>query len=572
VTFSSSLFSQVDFNVEVSKKTLGINERLRVEFSMNKDGDNFTPPSFDGFRVVAGPSQSVSNMYVNGKRSFSKTYTYLLTPLSKGKSIIGQASIDIEGDIYKTTPVIVQISESVEAPKNPNDPNYIASESLHLIAELSKTKVYINEPITVVYKLYFDSKVRPSNVNPIDMPEYIDFWSQDIPSRRTIDREMYKGKLYNFFAWQQTVLYPQRAGKLSIAPLSLDVQLEVPTNRRDFFGNQIYTQVSRTITAGKRILKVLPFPDEGKPSFFNGAVGNFNFEVTTSKDELNASESLQATVEVNGSGNLKLFSLPEMSTPNALERYDPEYSEQVNTTLLGMRGSIRNNYTLVPQFQGKYPIPPISFSYFDPSDKKYKILKSDEIVIDVLEGPKVIRSAKNITSSVNVETPFVNTPFQFISQNTSFNPISGTPFFGSKLFLVLLFLPLLLLLLYLFLRSRVPDKDRIAHRNRARLVNKFLGEAKQNMSKASDFYLALELALHNYVKSRLNIQTADTSKEKIEVLLIKNCLEKETVDLFIKVLTNCEFARYAPSTQIGMQQDYEKAVTAITKMDKQFRS
>ena len=92
------------------------------------------------------------------------------------------------------------------------------------------------------------------------------------------------------------------------------------------------------------------------------------------------------------------------------------------------------------------------------------------------------------------------------------------------------------------------------------------------MSKASDFYLALELALHNYAKSRLNIQTADTSKEKIEALLIKNCLEKETVGLFIKVLTNCEFARYAPSTQIGMQQDYEKAVTAITKMDKQFRS
>ena len=217
LVLSPVAFAQVDFKAQISKSQLGINERLRVEFSMNKDGDNFAPPSFDGFRVVAGPSQSVSNMYVNGKRSFSKSYTYLLTPLKKGKNVIGQASIEIDGEIYKTTPVPVEITAAVEIPKNPNDPNYIASESLHLVAALSKSKVYINEPITVVYKLYFDSKVRPSDVNPIDMPEYNDFWSQDIPSRRTIEREMFKGKLYNYVAWQQTVLYPQRAGKLPIA-------------------------------------------------------------------------------------------------------------------------------------------------------------------------------------------------------------------------------------------------------------------------------------------------------------------------------------------------------------------
>jgi hypothetical protein len=128
----------------------------------------------------------VSNIYANGKSSFSKTYTYLLIPLKKGKITIGQATIEIDGSIYKTIPVDIQVKDAVELPKNPNDPNYIASESLHLVAALSKRKVYINEPITVVYKLYFDSKVRPSDVNPIDMPEYNDFWSQDIPSRRPL--------------------------------------------------------------------------------------------------------------------------------------------------------------------------------------------------------------------------------------------------------------------------------------------------------------------------------------------------------------------------------------------------
>jgi len=568
---SSRLFGQVSFEATVSKNELGINERLRVEFSMNTDGDNFQPPSFEGFRVVAGPNQSVSNMFVNGKRSFSKSYTYFLTPLKKGATNIGQASIEIDGNIYKTSPVKVVVKDAVAIPKNPNDPNYIASENVHLVAELSNNKVYINQPVTVIYKLYFGGKVRPSDVNPIDTPEYKDFWSQDIPSRRTIDREMYKGKLYNFVAWQQTVLYPQRAGKLPIAPLTLDVQLDVPTNRRDFFGNEIYTQVSRTITAGKRTLTVFPFPEEGKPNTFNGAVGTFELEVKTSKTALNASESLQATVQVKGSGNLKLFSLPELVTPSALERYDPEHKEQVNTTLRGMRGTIQDTYTLVPQYQGKYPIPSVQFSYFDPSTKSYKTLTSKEVVIDVIEGPKSVgTTAPNTTKTNAVEVPAISNAFQFIAQRANFEPVVQIPFIGSMLFYVLLLLPILILSIYLVLRKRTPDAALLAQRHKARLAKKYLGKAKRNMSDATDFYVALEGALHNYVKARLHIQTADFSKEKMETLLTEKGVDSQTVALFIQVLTNCEFARFTPSSRSSMEQDYATAVEAITQMDKQF--
>jgi hypothetical protein len=566
---SQGLMAQVTFEATVSKNELGINERLRVEFTMNKDGDNFKPPSFNGFRVVAGPSQSVSNMFINGQRSFSKSYTYLLTPLKKGAVAIGQAAIEIDGDVYKTSPVNIQVKDAVELPKNPNDPNYIASQNLHLVAELSKSKVYINEPVTVVYKLYFGGNVRPSDVSPIDMPEYKDFWSQDIPSRRTIDREMYKGKQYNFVAWQQTVLYPQRAGKLPIAPLTLDVQLDVPTNRRDFFGNQIYTQVSRTITAGKRTLTVLPFPEDGKPTNFNGAVGTFELEVKTSKNTLNASESVQATVAVKGKGNLKLFSLPELVTPSALERYDPEYEEQVNTTLSGMGGSIKNTYTLVPQYQGKYPIPSVAFSYFDPKAKAYKTLNSEEIVIDVIEGPKARGTESNTPNTATSDVPNPSNAFQFIAQRTTFTSIAQQPFLGSRWFYVLLLLPIVLVVLYAMLRKRKPDATLVAQRHNARLVKKYLGKAKRSMADSADFYVALEAALHNYVKARLHIQTSEFSKEKMEALLTEKGVDAQTVALFIRVLTNCEFARYTPSSRSSMEQDYATAVEAITQMDKQ---
>ena len=53
------LFAQIQFEAKVSKNTLGLNERLRIDFTMNADGDNFSPPSFEGFRIVGGPSESI---------------------------------------------------------------------------------------------------------------------------------------------------------------------------------------------------------------------------------------------------------------------------------------------------------------------------------------------------------------------------------------------------------------------------------------------------------------------------------------------------------------------------------
>ncbi|MBT7623529.1 MAG: protein BatD, partial [Flavobacteriaceae bacterium] len=82
--FSCVLSAQVNFRTNLSKNSLGINERVRVDFIIDKDGDNFTPPEFENFRIVAGPSQSIKNSWINGKRSYSKTYTYFLSPIKKG--------------------------------------------------------------------------------------------------------------------------------------------------------------------------------------------------------------------------------------------------------------------------------------------------------------------------------------------------------------------------------------------------------------------------------------------------------------------------------------------------------
>ncbi|PKP39518.1 MAG: BatD protein, partial [Bacteroidetes bacterium HGW-Bacteroidetes-13] len=169
VLFSvTGVLAQMQFETKVSKDKLGINERLRVDFTMNQDGDNFTPPNFEDFTVVAGPSQAVSNTWINGVRSFSKTYTYFLTPKRRGKTLIQQASIEYDGQVYKTIPVSIEVTAAVEIPTDPNDPEYIASQSIHLVAELSKSSPFLNEPITVTYKIYVNPYTNVSGWQVID--------------------------------------------------------------------------------------------------------------------------------------------------------------------------------------------------------------------------------------------------------------------------------------------------------------------------------------------------------------------------------------------------------------------
>ena len=558
----------------MTKKSLGINENLRVDFKMNKDGDNFTPPSFKGFTVVGGPNQSVSNMWVNGKRTFSKTYSYFLSPIKKGSLTIGQATIEIENNIYKTLPVKISVSESVTVSKDPNDPSYVVNENLHLVAEISNSSPYLNEGISVVYKLYYSPQINVTNVGEIETPEFENFWSQNIKiPRLQIERGSFKGDNYNFVTWKKTVLYPQKSGKLEILPLSLDVSVDVPTNRRDFFGNRIYNQVSKKVTAGKRSINVKALPINA-PESFNGAVGKFEIKLNTNKTELNASESLQATVKISGNGNLKLFSPPSIQVPSSLEKYDPEYNEKVSTSLAGMKGFISNTYTLVPQFQGKYPINSVEFTFFNPQLNKYESINSDEIIINVLEGPMSLDESN--TNIPNTETtknilPSLN-QFKFIKTESDFVKINSKPFIYSISFYSILIFPILLILILLiFFKSKNISSSKLKEsksRRANKLAKKYLSDARKNLDNKDVFYIALEKALHNFLKSKFSIETFDYSKEKIYNLLLRKEIEKESLELFIKLIENCEFARFTPASNVAINNDYENAVQVITEIDK----
>lgn len=575
--FTSLSFSQVKFEAKVSKTSLGINERLKIDFEMNKDGDNFVPPSFEDFTVVGGPNTSMTTYYADGKRFFLKTYTYFLSPKKQGSFTIKQATIEIEGETYKTFPLTIKVTKAIEKPKNPNDPAYIASQNIHLVAEVSDANPYLNQAITVVYKLYVALNTGVASWRDKESPRFNDFWNQNIEIKAyNPERGKYNGEEYQYVVLKKVVLYPQKTGKLKLEPYVLDLDVEVPTSRYDIYGRQIVKKVPQTITAGNRTIDVKPLPDEGKPANFNGAVGNFNFNVNTTKQALDAGESLQATVEVSGRGNLKLFELPKLSVPSSLEVYEPEHTEKVRTNLAGMQGKISDTYTIVPQFKGKYPLPQVSFSFFDPKSESYKSLSSNDIVIDVVNGPTAASNTdeNKVVSNVNKQAVIANnSTFAFIKTNANWLPKEKNLFFKSTLFWLLLLIPFLLIPIAILLRNKREERNADVFGNRIRkadrLAKKYLSEAKKALGKKEAFYVALEKAFHNYLKAKLHIETSDFNKEKIQNLLSEKQVEAPVISEFILILENCELARYTPITQVTMKNDYEKAVKTISLIDKQ---
>ena len=571
---SISLVAQeATLKAKVSKNKLGVNQRLRIEFSINKQGgDNFSPPNFTNFKVVGGPSQSVSQSWINGKVTFSQSYTYIIQPKRKGAFSIASASIKIGGKFIKSEPVKIIVLDAVEIPKNPNDPNYVAQQNIHLVAEISKANPYVGEGIYVEYRLYVSENVSVYDTSISEAPKYNGFWNQDIKVNGfPVKMGKYNGENYRYIVLQKALLIPTKTGKLSIDPMRMDIVIGVPSGRADFFGNAITKNIRREFASTKKIIRPKSLPLEGKPANFAGAVGDFNFNVALSKDILKANETSQVQIKISGKGNLKLFELPTVETPVELEMYQPERKERVRVNASGISGAVTDTYTVVPLYKGKYKIPSISFSYFNPKEKKYKTVATEDFFVDVQEGKELITVD---TSSVRKqEVVATGKNFRYIATKTNFITTKKIDFFKSNLFYILFLLPLIAIPIGVFIgkKSNERSNDIVGNKTRKaeKLAKKYLSKAQKQLGKKEAFYEALERALHNYLKAKLGIETAEISKERITEILESKNVKAAVINQFIEVLKNSDFARYTPFTATEMKEEFERAKAVIVQLDKQ---
>src|ERR1035437_6444295 len=93
------------FTAGVNKNRVAVGEVFQLDFSINANGKNFTPPSFNDFTVYSGPNQSSSMQIVNGNISQSITLSYYIAAKKEGTFTIGSASIIVGNNTLQSNTI-----------------------------------------------------------------------------------------------------------------------------------------------------------------------------------------------------------------------------------------------------------------------------------------------------------------------------------------------------------------------------------------------------------------------------------------------------------------------------------
>ena len=192
--------------------------------------------------------------------------------------------------------------------------------------------------------------------------------------------------------------------------------------------------------------------------------------------------------------------------------------------------------------------------------------------VEVLEGKELVTDS-DVKSNSKKEIIVTGNNFRYIQTSSSFYLANKSNFYASKLYYIMLILPLLFIPMGIIIarKNKARSNDVLGNKLRKadRLAKKYLSEAKKQLGTKEAFYVALEKALHNYLKAKLKIETSDISKEKITELLKTKAVHKDDINSFIEVFNSCDMARYSPVTAVEMKDDYEKSKAVITQIDKQ---
>ena len=591
-----------------AKKQVVVGERFQVVFEANGEGRNFQAPAFEGFNVVGGPftSSSSSIQMINGSvtRSTSNSYTYALQATREGTFRIGSASVTIDGNKVSSEPYEIKVlpddgsyaasgggsgasSGQGQPQQNTSDPQ-VSGKDLFLRCIPSKKSVCVGDQIVLVYKLY--TKVPVSSVSVSKMPSYAGFWTKDLSDnsgKLKQSREYINGIEYTTAEIQRVVIVPQRSGKLTIDPMTMECVAQIRTERRNrrsmdpfeaffndpFFNNSI-TNVQKELSSQSLSIDVKALPENGKPASFAGAVGNYKFTSSIDKTELSTNEAVTVTLTVSGTGNIELLQMPEPVFPPDFEVYDPKITTSTDATSQGMTGTKKAEYLAIPRRAGSFSIPSVEFSYFNPGTESYQTLQSESYELSVSKG-KESDGDGGVYASNQEDIKYLGSDVRHIMNDGAQLKPKHSTFFASSIYFAILLGLLVVFVALLFILKKRADlaKDTAANRNRKadKVARGRLKNAYQYL-KAKDqekFYVEMSQALWGYIADKLGIERSKLSMETVSETMKGKNVPDELTQQFVDTLNYCEFARFAPgSAEEKMDDLYQRGIEVISKAEK----
>jgi hypothetical protein len=594
----SPAMAQVHFTAQASTKDMGKSDYVEIQFVIEnaKEISDLKPPDFTDFTIVQGPSQSTGMSMVNGVTSQYRGISYVLKPNKTGTLTIKPATATVDGQKLHTNPIQISVHNQATQgnTKTPGfsplpDPSWPTAQppvdmdelvrpgenvdekirkNFFIKVEVSKTDCFLGEPIVATYKLYArlrsESRVtRHPSLNGFSVYDMID------PTDDRVSVEKINGKNFSVHIIRKSQLIPLQAGDVTLDPVELDnniyfVRADAGSSKSSGQGlggllDRLFEpEVSGTpftqhivLESKPVMIHVKPLPEEGKPADFNGAVGKYSITASLNTKEVDTGDAANLSVAIKGTGNLPVINAPVINWPVNMESYDVSNKENIDKTVAPLGGTKTYSYSFICTKPGKYILPPVRMSYFDPVAKAYKNIESDplDLIVKASIKKKQVKPRE--------------TPVQTNQVDWTKYALWGSAF--------------LLLAIATFFILRESKKDALLKAEKARQLAELekaknipepvdpLNESRQLMQAGdfSKFYASVNRAIWKSVSDKLQLPASELNKLNIAAGLRSIGWIDEDIIQLKNVLNECEMKLYTPEYNTS---DMQRVLFAAEKI------
>ncbi|MBF0494811.1 MAG: BatD family protein, partial [Candidatus Omnitrophica bacterium] len=350
---------QLDATLEREVVTLGNSVYLNVVFYGT---DNVEAPiisTVDGLNIKYINSFK-DTYFEKGASGVKTTFSYLVMPLKPGNYKIGPFVLSSKSEKFAAAPVNLIVAEAddmtparpqppsggASAPTNKNPstdkvaPRAYRGDNAFLVLEGPAPEIFQNEILKVRMKIY----VKEMGLKNISFPSFVQNngfsigeWNEPHQAQ-----EVYNGQLYNtleFFVDISGV----KEGEYVLGPAvtACDAIMQKRVQRGgSSFGRSVFDDSFFSSTFGQvetypielesNVLKfkVLPFPQDGKPESFDGAVGSYRMDVSVTAKQIKLGEPINLNVAITGDGNFATVHEPAVEVSDDMKAYEPEITKK----------------------------------------------------------------------------------------------------------------------------------------------------------------------------------------------------------------------------------------------------
>lgn len=567
-----------EVTLDVQPREIGINESVRFTITIQGDTKGRNPSFPHGFKDgdfelrSRAPSYSSSTQIINGNVSITQSYSYVLVPKVKGRLTFPSQTVQVLDQLYSSDPIEVIVGDPVtdvtSGGRNPYDSGFSRGRrnrteenaEVFAVAETEKTSYYLGEPIEYKVKLYRTGNVVIYNQgSSVELPQFHDFWveERENSTARENPTAVYNGKRYAETTVDHRILYPNKAGKITLDPARFVLTVSVGGG---FFANR--QQVERATEPV--VLDIKPLPERNKPENFSGLVGNFEMLVEPDKNSLKVGETLSLKVTISGSGNFAAVKEPKpLNEDGRFEIF--EGGEPNSETRGGITLSKTWVYALVPKNEGTYEVDLPTLSFFDPRTETYRSVQPESHQIQVLPGERLdggrVTDGGNVQLSAEQNLAFIKTaiPDPFNAAAVPADPQLLVKVAGGFLVLDLL------VFLGLFAGRRVGG---FKSANRPRFALKTFKKKVAGLdTKSADFHGALAAAIFDYFGDRWEREGKGISLEMIHHELNRRGLAESLYQQLADVVESCRMAGFAGGTGASPESLRERAVKVVEQVE-----